>query len=1137
MPFSFLARIPAVLVLAGLLATVSAGQARPASNRTGAAPFQDPTASISGTLVDSLGQAVSAAKVTVTSAELGIERRSQTDDQGYFYIPFLQPGTYTLLIEMSGFGTIRVSDLALQSGMASALSLTLNPRGAKEVIDVKASPSAIDAGSATIKYTIPNKQVETLPIIATTAGRSILESLPLFLPGISPAFYLGIRGEGLVANGARPLSNSFSIEGGDDNDYELNRAAAPLPNPDALQEVTVATNNYKADVGGAAGAVIDATVKPGTNRFHGNLRYFVQDPALAASGFFHVSGDPNRLSSFGGQIGGPVLIPGLYNGRDRTHFFFDFEDNYTGQGYDSWETTLSVADRSGNFGNVPGYDPNSNHPPIDPLTGRPFPGGIIPQDRISLIARYYMDNVIPVPDHGSFYSYRANSVIASRNKQYTTRVDHLLGERDTLTGVVFVNLNDYSSSLSGGQRFRRWNDITHSLNVVVHETHTFTATWVNQVTATFVRFPEGTSLDEPGLTGVQPSQVGFTGFREQNNGPAALPQLDFFFNHYFGTLTWNATMAAGEAPGGGTTKTTIALKDDLIRAAGKHIVKGGAGTRFFIMDRLEDPPNGPAVAPRNGAFGFGNLNPYGTGTPIADFLLGLPSVYAQSTGVVQHLRQRPFSFYVMDDWRVRPDLTLNLGLRYDFTPPLTDQHNLAMVFRPGAHSSVLPYAPEGLLFTGDKDPILGQVPRTGYRGSWTDFAPRLGVAFSPRARRGLLHALFGEGKSSIRAGFGMFYNPTYGFDSSKSLGGPFSESLFFEVGKHGSFANPFGRQPNPFPVLTSQTLFDYSFNVDTFDPRFRTAYTYQYNLSMQRELPGSLLLDLQYVGSSSFRLDREFDDNPYFLNPTRSHPVPTYLQLGHIYVQKSDGGAKYDSFQARLSRKFKAGLMLDMSYVFSKSLDNSSGPLFEKSLGPSFSNDLAGFSDPYAWGRSEFDRRHTFAAFYAYDLPEYKGARVIRLFLNRWQIGGITQLRAGMPLDLQGPSLNGRPDVVARFRRLDPRRISTFVIDDGAPVRGNFLFDPTAFSNVDPNSPSGLGNLGRNVFSGPGLNLTSLSIVKRSKVADSQEIDLRADITNVFNHTNFRPDQVVTNKANLLFGQVYGALPARNIQLSVRYKF
>src|SRR5262249_17828726 len=205
----------------------------------------------------------------------------------------------------------------------------------------------------------------------------------------------------------------------------------------------------------------------------------------------------------------------------------------------------------------------------------------------------------------------------------------------------------------------------------------------------------------------------------------------------------------------------------------------------------------------------------------------------------------------------------------------------------------------------------------------------------------------------------------------------FSESLSFKVGKHGSFANPFGRKSNPFPLLPGQMPFDYNVNLYTFDPRFRSAYTYQYNLSIQRELPGSMLLELQYVGSSSFRLDREFDDNPYFLNPVPSHPVPTYPQFGHIYVQKSDGRATYDSFQARLSRKFKTGLMLDMSYVFSKSLDNSSGPTFDNTPTNPFSNDLAGFSDPYAWGRSEFDRRQTLAAFYAYDLPAYRGRGVL----------------------------------------------------------------------------------------------------------------------------------------------------------------
>jgi hypothetical protein len=1127
-------RVRLALLLVGLLTAIGAGQSRPASSRT--APFQDPTASLSGTLVDSLNQPVSAANVSVTSDELGIERRAQTDDEGYFYIPFLQPGTYTLLIEMSGFGTIRVSGLALQSGMNSALSLTLNPKGAKEVIDVKATPSRIDASNATIKYTVTNKQIESFPLIATTSGRSILESLPLFLPGISPALSSGVRGEGLVVNGARPLSNSFSIEGGDDNDYELNRAAAPFPNPDALQEVTVLTNNYKADVGGAAGAVIDATVKPGTNRFHGNLRYLVEDAALAASGFFHLHEAPDRLSSFGGQIGGPVLIPGLYNGRDRTHFFFDAEDNFIVQASAFLMPTLSMAERTGNFSNLPPYDPNSLHQPVDPLTGRLFPGGIIPPDRFDPIARYYLNNVLPVPDQASVY--QAHSRYGSRNRQYTARIDQVLGDRDNLTGVLFANRNEYFSALSGGQRFQEYDLISHSLNVVAHETHTLSAASVNEVTATFARFPDGTSIEAPGIIGIQPSQAGFTGLRAQNAAFLALPVVSFSYFYRVGTsLVYNAYLTAGVIPGGGATKTTMAVKDDLIRAFGKHIVKVGGGTRFFILDRFGDPYAGPYAAPRNGNFGFGDLNPYGTGNPVADFLIGRPSVYAQSTGLTQHLRQRPYSFYVMDDWRLRPTLTLNLGLRYELTPPLTDAHNQAMAFRPGTHSSILPSAPEGLLFPGDRDPVLGTVPPAGYRTTWTDLGPRLGVAYSPRPRRGWLHALFGDTKSAVRAGFGMFYSPTYGFDSSKpSRVAPFTESLSFEVGKHGSFANPFGRQSNPFPLLPGDVAFNYSIDLYTFDPHFRTAYTYQYNLSIQRELPGSMLLELQYVGSNSFRLDREFDDNPYFLNPTASHPTPAYPQFGHIYVQKSDGQAAHDSFQTRLSRKFKTGLMLDMSYVFSKSLDNSSGPTFDNTATFSFANDLAGFSEPYAWGRSEFDRKHAFVAFYAYDLPTYRGRGLAGLFLNRWQIGGITQLRSGRPLDIQGTSLNGRPNIVGPFRRLDPRQLSTFTID-GTPVKGNFLFDPTVFSDVDPNSRVGSGNLGRNVFSGPGLNLTSFSIAKRSRIYDSQEIEIRADVTNVFNHTNFDPNSVSTKKGVFQFGQVQSALPGRDIQLSIRYKF
>jgi hypothetical protein len=1123
-------KVPSILLLVALLSGVGAGQSRPASHRKGAARFQDPTASVSGTLVNSLNEPVAAARVTVTSDELGLERYGQTDDQGYFYIPFLQPGPYTLLVEMSGFGTIRVSGLVLQSNMNSLLSLTLNPKGVKEVVDVKATPSAVDASNATIKYTIANREIEAFPVIATTSGRSILDSLPLFLPGISPAFSAGIRGDGLVVNGARPLSNSFSIEGGDDNDYELNRAAGPFPNPDALQELSVLTNNYKADAGGAAGAVIDATVKAGTNRFHGNLRYLDQNPALDASGFFHFP-EGYSIRSYGGQIGGPLIIPWFYNGRDRTHFFFDFEDNYTTQGYNYVLNTIPATQRAGNFANLPWYDPNYGHEPVDPLTGRPFPGGIIPPDRIDPIARYYLNNVIPVPDAG--YTYMAADRFGDRNKQYTARVDQLLGEKDNLTTVLFGNFFDQFSSLSGGQRSQNSDVMIHSLNAVAHETHTFSAAWVNQVTFSVTRFPERKNLAASGQTGVRPSQAGFTGIRDQNNSFVALPELSFFYTYQFGTsLAYNAYMMDGVQASGGSIKTTVAFKDDLIRAIGKHILKAGVGMRVFKLDRLDEPIGSAYSAPRNGEFGFGNLNPNGTGNTVADFLIGRPLVYAQSTGITQHLRQRPYSFYVMDDLRVRPGLTLNVGVRYELTPPLSDVNGLSMAFRPGSHSSVLPNAPEGLLFPGDKDPILGEVPGAGYRTSWKDFAPRLGIAFSPRTGPGWLRGLLGDGKSAIRAGFGMFFNPTYGFDSSKAPQSfPFTDSLFFEVGKHGSFANPFGSQLNPFPVTPGQLSLNY-LNVYTFDPRFRTAYTYHYNLSFERELPGSVLLDLQYVGSNSFRLDREFD----LTNPALHDPITTSPQFGHIYVQKSDGRASYNGFQARLSRKFKTGLMLDMSYAFSKSLDNSSGPTYDNTPQYHFTNDIAGLSQPYAWARSEFDRRHNFAALYAYDLPRYRGGGIAGLLLNGWQIGGITQLRSGMPLDIQGVSLNGRPNIVGPFRRLDPRHVSQFIVK-GFFLGGHLLFDPTAFSAVDAKLPLGLGDLGRNVFSGPGLNVTSLSILKRNRIRDGQEIEIRADVTNAFNQINWDPTAVETNFGSAFFGQVVRALPARNIQLSIKYKF
>jgi hypothetical protein len=1111
-----------ILVTAGR----ATAQVKPASATRAAPGVQGPTASISGTIVNSLNQPVSDAGITVTNSEQGLERKTRTNDEGYFYIPFLPPGNYTLLIEMGGFATIRVSELVLESSVNSVVSLTLQPKGIKEVIDVSAPQGSIDPSSATIRYTIPASQIDTLPMIATAAGRTILDSLPVFLPGVLPAEYVGIRGEGLVVNGARPLSNSFSIEGGDNNDYEQNRAASPFPNPDALQEVTIETSNFKADVGGAAGAVVDATVRPGTNHFHGNLRYFFFDESLGARSFFDRERFPFITNSFGGQIGGPLRIPGIYDGSSRTHFFFDAESNNVGQSNDFIQSTLSSAYRAGDFSGLPHFDPmhpSFPHRPIDPATGSPFPGGIIPPGRIDPISRYYLDNLIALPDYGAGETI-SRAAWASRNIQYTTRIDQVLSGADQLTGVLFVDSNDYVSSSSQGRLISASDQLSHSSNLIVHETHNFSSVAVNQLTGTFTRFVEATAGESPTAARVPPSQAGFTGVHDQDPALAGLPSVTI--------QSADSFIGAGGVSSSQNAKTTFAIKDDFAWVVSSHTVKAGGGARSFTSNRsnsyVSEYPYGPVST--NGAFTFDDNNPNGTGNAIADFLLGLPSQYVQSSGLVQRPRQRSYSAYVMDDWRLRPDLTLNVGVRYELTPPFIDALNQVVVFRPGAHSSTFPNAPEGMLFPSDPDPILGRVPRAGYRASLVDFAPRFGVAFSPQSG-GLTRKLLGSGKSAIRAGFGMFYSPTYGYDFSKFTSlAPFSNVVSVDVGKDGSFANPFGTQPNPFPIAPRDVPLSLGASIHTFDPRFRPAYTYQYNVTIQRELRGSLLLELSYIGSNSFRLDREIELNPY------NGPLPwfgfwgrRYNALGNVDVQTSDGRSHYDSLQARLSHRFRGGLMFDVSYVLSKSLDNASGPSYY-TTGNSSQFDVAGASYPYSWARSEFDRRQNFVAFYSYDFPEVAKGGLLGVLLNRWQIGGITQLRSGTPLDLVALTANLRPDFVGRFRRFDPRQVRTFIVD-GTAVTSNFLFDPNAFAY--PSVPSG--NLGRNVFDGPGLNLTSLSVVKRNYIHESQQIELRADITNLFNHANF--STLGTLAGSLGFGQVTSARAGRSVQLSIKYKF
>lgn len=1091
------------------------------------------SADLLGTVTDSTGAVIPGVALTVTEEATGVTTKTTSNEVGYYAFKFLPVGRYRLTAEKDGFSKVTVTDIVLRVSVNLTVPIVMQPGVVTETMIVMAESNQIDMTSATLKYTVTNEQVRGLPVFTTTTGRTVLDQLPFLVPGVIPAATLGgdNRGWYMSINGSRRQAQSFNFQGGDNNDPEFQRAASTLPNPDALQEFTVLTNNYQADQGRTSGGIINATTKSGTNEFHGNLRYFNRNDAFNARGFFDPKRPRQNLHTFGGQVGGPVRLPWLYKGKDQTHFFFDYEGTRSQRDSIYSANLLTVGERSGDFS-----DQAQSQWPRDPLTGQPFPGGIIPPDRINPISRRYLE-FIPIPNTDAR---RYTEFIPSKddNNQYTITIDHKISDSDTISGTYFATFSDQITSSTtnlpipsvqpGEQR---------NHNFILRETHLFSSRTVNQFIGTVTRFTHHFTIESPKIRGITPADFGFTN---------VTPQTDRFIAPPAVVVSAPVFVQIGPISGTENYKTTWQITDDLSHTHGNHALKFGGEVRQFLFNKIS--------ANNNGSFNFnGSTNTLGTRNSVADFLLGVINSYSQNTGQSYYPRQYALFFYGMDDWRVRPNLTFNFGLRYEFVPPLVDQLDQFSVFRPGAKSQRLPQAPTGMLFVGDPDPILGTVPRGTYPADKNNFAPRIGIAWSPEAESGWLRTLLGDRKTSIRVGWGVFYEAMYGFSASQNTATqPWSVSLtrnattINQAG--GTFADPWGSDPNPFPLDLSRRNFTGIIAIQPISPFYRTSYTYQYNLTIQRELPGSLLFEVGYVGSNSFKLNTEEQLNPAIVGPGAT---PANTQQRRIYPafsslpqQVSAGRGHFDSLQTRLSRRFRAGLMLDASYVWSKSLDNISEPQVSQ----------LGNVREARWAAGAFDRRHNFVVSYTYDFPHTGYSGVVGRLLNGWSIGGITQFRTGLPLEIgqsPDPTLTGAnvspagaagfgsTDYVGPWRRLDPRQTQTIVYE-GRTLTGNFFFDPRAFQTIVIGdwTQAREGNLGRHVFYGPGNNQWDATFIKRTQIAENHMVEIRADVINLFNHAQFLvPAGQLTTSST--FGQVsrssFGS--GRNIQMSLRYTF
>ncbi len=1094
------------------------------------------TANLSGTVIDETDAVVTGARITLLNTATGFQRETTTNSNGYFIVPLLAPGNYTLIAEMPGFSAFTINDIAINASINASVEIIMRPKPINEEITVQASGSVsietnrVDITNAAVKYSVTNEQVISLPVLTTTLGRNTLGVLSFLIPGVSPSSAAGSaqadsnrRGNQMSINGSRPSSVAFNLEGGDNNDHEFSSSASPFPNPDALQEFTIVTSSYQADLGRSSGGIVNAVAKSGTTQVTGNLRYFLINEAFNARGFFDQEKPRDRVSTFGGQLGGPVKLPKVSG----AFFFLDYEGARA-----SRETLSSILvpterERIGDFS-------QSFPRPVDPMPfdprnkNMPFPNDRIPNPRIDRIARLYIDKFIPSANDGENI-FRQMLPTNFANDQTTLRGDKKITRSDNLSLTYFFIRSDVQSGTATLPVGSRIDSEASNHNLIVRETHLFSPRTVNHFTFAATRLEETARLIAPGATGISPSELGFTGVHPQSKNSLGAPSVTI-------SNTGVRISTGGDAA---SEKATLQIKDDLSHTSGDHALKFGAETRYY----LQNTRNGS----NNGSFSFLGLSTIGTRHAIADFLLGVPGSYLQTSGNERYLRQRAYYFYAMDDWRVKPNLTINFGLRYELSPPFTDKLDQISVFRPGAQSERFPNAPRGILFAGDPDPVLGRVPRGAYPTDLNDFAPRAGIGWSPQFKRGWLRTIFGEGKTALRMGSGLFYDQTYGFSFSQaSLTQPFSVSQSLSSdqirGVSGAFANPFGKGPNPWPIDLRKGLFTGTPTIQPFDPSFRTAYAVHYNFILQRELPWSMLIELAYIGNSSFKLNRERELNVALLTEgARFFNVQSrriYQQFARIPSQESTGRARYDSFQLRATRRFRIGVKFDLSYVYGKSLDDGSGPVSSAE------------TDPFLWARSSFDRRHNFVMSYTYALPDTKLGGALGALTKGWQLSGITEMRSGLPIDISQnfdstltgriASGLGRPDIVSGFTRLDPRQERTIVVD-GASRTGHFLFDPRAFRVVNvqiiDESNARAGTLSRNLFDGPGINLTSLSVIKRFNLSESQRLVFRADIRNFFNRAHFLLNPLSLRVEASQFGQVSSSAPGRNVQLSVRYSF
>ncbi len=1109
--------------------------------------YADVNGRIRGTVVDSSGAVVVDASVKIVNVATNLERALTTTDVGTFDAPNLPPGTYNVTVSKTAFRTFKQNSIKLESAATYVVTVTLEVGEMSATIEVTAEKLQADTTSMQLGGELAGADLKDFPLL----NRAWI-NLQTTLPGVVAAS--DRFGSNFSTNGSRSQANNYTVNGTDSNDLPLNTPIANSINPDAIQEVKVVDSTLNPEYGRNSGGTLMVTTKSGTNQWHGSAFEFYRDTFMNARNFFSTKVPPFHQNQFGGTFGGPVL-------RNKLFGFFSYQGTRTFNGVAQNSTVFTPAQRGGDFSGGGALAGTS----AIPLTGEDgvvhpagtdyatlFPTNHIPTVDFDSVAASLLSKYIPAPNPVGGNSFQYSELITSKPNQYLGRADYNLSSKDSIFFYFFIQkaktqdtlpfLPGAATPLPGFGQF----SATKIYQYTASETHIFNQHMLNEFKIGYNRF--NFDAVEPSNV-VSPASLGFTGITSQNAKANSAPRID---------VTGLFTLGFSDNGPQPRLDDTGQIIDNFSYTTGKHAYKFGVDSRRVHVAN-------PFFFDNNGAFSFSGGGEFSTGNPGADFLLGLPDSYAQSSGSFIDARAWEFYSFIQDQWRLKSNLTFTYGIGWQIDTPLTDHfnHDLAInAYRTGRQSTVFPTAPAGLLFPGDKG-----ISASGYRTRYNNFAPRIGFAWNPMK------------KLTVRTGWGIYYNNAEEELTLQNLIAPPFALIDFGAGDVGltpSFAAPYTDQTRtttiankyPFTPPAAGAAVDFGFfepfSLNVIDPNFNTQYVMNYQLTVQYQFTPTILTTFSYVGSQGRRLEGVHELNPYnaqtcltstFVDPNsgllcRQNRANEFIYPGvgtidnafpfaSIGEQSTFLHSKYNSFQATVEKSLSHGLNLRAAYSYSHALDNGSS--FEAgNVIPSDFN--------LTYGNSAFDARHRLVVQYLYQIPDWGFHHLPSRITKGWTFSGVTSLQTGFPIPLTDSAFRSlqctpvisfygcwdRPDIIAPTKIFsNPRTVQTLPNALGVNHKGNYYFDP---STLRREAIGTIGDVGRNPFHGPGINNTDLSFYKDTQITEKVKLQLRADLFNAFNHAQFSNPS--GNVASANFGRVLATrIAARIAQLSVSLSF